>query len=133
MRLVLGTNIVIAALVANGLCCDIVRKRVSTHTLILSQQLLGELGEKLAGKFHGQPNHLAFLTAYRDAAEFVIAPPLTAPVCRDPDDDLILATALAGNAEIIVTGDADLLTPKSFQGIKIVSPRQFVTLLDTGR
>ncbi|MBP7775533.1 MAG: putative toxin-antitoxin system toxin component, PIN family [Acidobacteria bacterium] len=48
-------------------------------------------------------------------------------VCRDPDDDWVLATALAGNTEAIVTGDADLLTIGSYSGIEIISPRQFVS------
>ena len=56
--------------------------------------------------------------------------PLPAPVSRDPDDDAVLATALAGRAEIIVTGDDDLLVLKAYQGIRILSPRGFLEFLD---
>ena len=65
-------------------------------------------------------------------SEFELVEPesLSKPVCRDADDDIVLATALAARAEVIVTGDADLLVLKKFQGIKIISPRQFVELLD---
>lgn len=52
---------------------------------------------------------------------------MTEGVCRDPDDDWVLATALAGEAEAIVSGDADLLTLGSHAGIQILSPRQFVS------
>jgi len=55
---------------------------------------------------------------------------LPRPVCRDKDDDWVLATALAGRAEVIVSGDKNLLTIKEFQGIKILSPRQFVEWMD---
>jgi predicted nucleic acid-binding protein len=45
-------------------------------------------------------------------------------------DDVVLATALAGKADVIVTGDDDLLVLKEFRGIRILSPRQFLQLLD---
>jgi predicted nucleic acid-binding protein len=51
-------------------------------------------------------------------------------VCRDPDDDEVLATALAARADIILTGDNDLLVLKTHEGIRILSPRQFVEWMD---
>lgn len=51
--------------------------------------------------------------------------PLPVPVCRDPDDDLVLGTALAGRCDVIVTGDRDLLVLESYGGIDIVSPGAF--------
>ena len=69
---------------------------------------------------------LALLALYRRQAAWCEVRPLDAPVCRDPDDDWVLATALAGQADAIVTGDADLLVLDVFQGIAILSPRQFI-------
>ena len=57
----------------------------------------------------------------RALAEVIAAPPLAKPVCRDPDDDAVLTLALAANADLIVSGDNDLLDLKSFQGIEIVA------------
>jgi predicted nucleic acid-binding protein len=51
-------------------------------------------------------------------------------VCRDRDDDNVLATAVAGQADIILTGDDDLLVLGEYNGIRILSPRQFVELMD---
>jgi predicted nucleic acid-binding protein len=68
--------------------------------------------------------------AYVDLCEFVEQQPLRERVCRDRNDDLVLATALAGKANVIVTGDNDLLVLKAFRGIRILSPRQFLELLD---
>ncbi|UBF26661.1 putative toxin-antitoxin system toxin component, PIN family [Kovacikia minuta CCNUW1] len=51
--------------------------------------------------------------------------PLESPVCRDPNDDTILATALAGGADCIATGDKDLLALKKFGAIDILSPSEF--------
>lgn len=46
-------------------------------------------------------------------------------VCRDPDDDNVLAAARAGNCEVLVTGDHDLLVLGEFAGILIRTPREF--------
>lgn len=58
--------------------------------------------------------------------EMVVAPPLPQPVCRDPDDDAVLACALAAQADLIVSGDADLLVLKQFQNIRIITPAEAV-------
>lgn len=52
-------------------------------------------------------------------------PPLTVQVCRDSDDDLVLATAVAGGCACIVTGDKDLLVLGSYDTIQINSPGDF--------
>jgi putative PIN family toxin of toxin-antitoxin system len=57
-------------------------------------------------------------------SETIDAPSLPAPVCRDPDDDAILALAVAAHAEMIVTGDKDLLVLGSYAGIPILNPAE---------
>jgi predicted nucleic acid-binding protein len=57
--------------------------------------------------------------------EVVDPPPLPIPVSRDPDDDLVLATALAGGCECIVTGDNDLLVLRAYRGVEIIAPGDF--------
>ncbi len=57
---------------------------------------------------------------------------LTESICRDADDDMVLATALTGNADCIVTGDKDLTDLKSFQQIPILKPSEFSTF-EAGR
>ena len=63
-------------------------------------------------------------------AEIVIAQPLPLPVCRDPDDDAVLACALAAQADLIVSGDEDLLILKEFQHIPIITPAQAMQRFD---
>ena len=130
MKLVVDTNVLIAGLVAEGLCRDIVKRRLPTCELFTSRALLDELAEKLREKFGVHPQELPLLQIYKDEATVVKTKPLPNPVCRDADDDEVLATALAAQVEIILTGDSDLLTLKEFQGIRILSPRQFVEWLD---
>jgi len=55
--------------------------------------------------------------------------PLAKRTSRDPDDDWVLATAVAGAADVIVTGDKDLVVLKRYHEIPIVTPRGFLELL----
>jgi uncharacterized protein len=56
----------------------------------------------------------------------VSASKLESPVCRDPDDDNILAAAISGKCNCIITGDKDLLVLKQYEGVDIFSPRDFL-------
>ena len=48
--------------------------------------------------------------------------------CRDPDDDMLLETALMGDADCLLTGDGDLLEMTSFRGIPILTPTTFLSV-----
>jgi uncharacterized protein len=62
-------------------------------------------------------------------AEIIDPPPLPAPVSRDPADDEVLALAAASHADLIITGDADLLTLGSHAGIPIIDAAEAVTCI----
>ena len=130
MRLVVDTNVLIAGLVADGLCRDIVKRRLPVFELFTSRSLLDELAEKLREKFGLNPANVPLLQVYENEATVVKPQPLAKPACRDLDDDEVLATAVAAQVDVILTGDNDLLVLKEFQGIKILSPRQFVEWMD---
>ena len=70
------------------------------------------------------------LTQYHEMVEFVQPIALAQPVSRDPDDDIVIATALAARADMIVTGDMDLLTLGSHNGIQIMNAHDTVATLD---
>lgn len=63
--------------------------------------------------------------------EIVPAPALPQPVCRDPDDDTVLACALAARVDLIVSGDDDLLVLKAFQGIPIITAAQVLQRIES--
>lgn len=130
MRLVLDTNVLIAAVVADGLCRDLVRRRLENHSVITSRTLLNELREKLEEKFVVKAKDIPFLSVYEARAELVEPAPLDANLCRDPDDVAVLATAIAGKADFIITGDQDLLVLSQHEGIPIVTPRQWLEAQD---
>jgi len=129
VKLVFDSNVIVAGLVSEGLCHELLETHLPDHTAILSRTLWDELVEKLWSKFGLTADDLPLLDLYRRHATFVEPQPLEKPACRDPDDDWVLATAIAGQAEAIVTGDGDLLALGAFQGVAILSPRQFLERL----
>jgi len=126
VTVVLDTNVLIAALVARGLCHEVVQRCFRAHAVVSSAALIDELEATLRDKFALTAQVKEFLRQLRQQVRLVDAPPLPSPVCRDADDDLVLATAAAAKADAIVTGDHDLLVLEVYQEVRILSPRQFL-------
>lgn len=124
MKVFVHTNVLVAAYATRGLCSDLLRLLLAQHELVVSRQVLDELERALRGKI-GLPEALideilATLAAYL----FETEPGLHSPVTlRDPDDEAILAAALASGAAALVTGDADLLEGSPRSPIPIHTPR----------
>lgn len=126
MKLLLDTNVLVAALIARGTCSDLLEHCVRQHVVISSQPLLNELREVLERKFRQRPVDVrGALKLFAETFSLVTPEPLAQPICRDADDDMVLATALTGECAAIVTGDQDLLILASFRDIRIVSPSMF--------
>ncbi len=129
MRVVLDTNVLIAAFIARGACTDVFERVVNEHELILSPFILEEFERVMKNKMGLDRDRVTRAVALLRRKGRVLEPePLGEPVCRDPDDDHVLA--LAGESEIgvVVTGDDDLLILKSFNDIPIISPRDFLAI-----
>ena len=129
MKVLFDTNVLYSAFTSKGVCEDIVDEAAGECVIIWSHPLQDELETALKRKYKLGPGTHAALAAFVELCEFVVPATLPKPVCRDSDDDMVLATALAAKANFIVTGDDDLLVLKEFQGIRILSPRQFVEIL----
>ncbi|MBD2152361.1 putative toxin-antitoxin system toxin component, PIN family [Pseudanabaena sp. FACHB-1277] len=128
MRIVLDTNVLIASLISRGKCYALVENSLKVHEIISSKFILDELAEKLQKKFKYEIEDInEALSIFRSKMAIVIPSPLEQQVCRDIDDDWILATALTGKAQCIVTGDKDLLAIARFENIDIIAPVDFQT------
>lgn len=127
MKIVLDTNVLIAALIARGVCHELLEHCVLRHTLLTSDFILNETHEKLTEKF-GYAADLAdeAVSLLRSRMKLVAPAKLKRQVCRDPVDDNILAAAMSGKCDCIITGDKDLLVLKTYEGIDIFSPREFI-------
>jgi putative PIN family toxin of toxin-antitoxin system len=91
-----------------------------------SQSLLNELRGVLEKKFSQRAIDVrAALQLFAETFTLVKPDTLDPPVCRDRDDDVVLATALAGDCAAIITGDQDLLILNPFRGIQVLMPSAF--------
>jgi putative PIN family toxin of toxin-antitoxin system len=129
VRLVLDTNVVISALLWRDIPYRLLEtiRRQERSQLYSSSALLEELADvasrpalakRLAAIGKTAPQ---ILTDYLETIELV--EPADVPrVARDPDDDHVLACALAASAELIVSGDLDLLALTAYERIPIVTP-----------
>ena len=126
MRLVLDANVLIAAFAARGVCAELLEYCVREHDLVTSLAILEETRRNLVAKIGATPSDAdQAIKLLRTRLESVEPSHLGAPVCRDPDDDHVLGTALAGRCHAIVTGDKDLLALRTYGGVRIVAPRDF--------
>ncbi|MFZ1870160.1 MAG: putative toxin-antitoxin system toxin component, PIN family [Steroidobacteraceae bacterium] len=129
MRIVADTNTVLSGLLWQGpprRLLDLARARERKVSLYTSVTLLAELAEVIARDKFAERVRAAGLSAaelvqdYERLAEVVTPETLPAPVSRDPDDDHVLACAVAAKAELIVSGDKrHLLVLGEYQGIPI--------------
>jgi putative PIN family toxin of toxin-antitoxin system len=102
---------------------------------VLLDELTATLAKKKLAKYVAATSLSVnqMLASYRRIATLVAVRQLDAQASRDPDDDAVLACALAARADLIVSGDDDLLSLKSFNGIPIVTVAQAVKGLAPGR
>lgn len=129
VRAVIDTNVLLSGLLWRGTPHRLIEEvRVGALTLITSPALLAELGEvSRRPKFHAiltrsRTDLEQIVGELRRLAEIVEPPPMPAQVSRDPDDDAVLALAVASQADLIISGDADLLTLGAHAGIPIIDP-----------
>ncbi len=129
-RIVADTNLLVSRLLLpQSLPAQAVRKAVDEGQLLVSDATLGELADVLSrAKFDpyvSLEDRQDFIRVLNRVAERII---VTAPIkaCRDPKDDKFLEVALNGEANLILTGDRDLLALHPFRGVDILSPREYL-------
>ena len=127
IRVVADTNIYISALMFGGLPGTFLDFAFSrAFTLVASRAILDELDEKLRGKFAVSSNDARLIRARLEATADLAKPDFVLQVIADdPDDNRILECAVSGNADLVVNGDRHLLRLGSYEGISILSVRQF--------
>jgi uncharacterized protein len=129
MRIVLDTNVIIAAFISRGSCSELLEHCVLNHDLVLSDFILEETSAKLKEKFHFTAIEAEAVTKLlHSRCTLVPVWGLSVQICDDPDDDNIIGTALSGSCQMIVSGDKKLLKIGSYQSVRIVSPREFWSL-----
>jgi uncharacterized protein len=133
VRVCLDTNVLVAAVATRGLCADVFRTVLAEHELVIGEVILEELRRVLATKFKVPPDRLPAIEAVFAPFPCIPKPAEPGPaVIRDPADRWVFATAMAGHAEVLVTGDQDLLVVAAKLPMRILDPRAFWELLRAG-
>ncbi len=137
MRAVADTNILVRALIKpQGTAGPVLRRlRDGAHRLLYSESLLAELVDLLSrprirNKYGITPDDVATVLTLIDFRGELVMPQRRITVCRDPNGNQVLEAATAGRADVIVSGDDDLLVLNPFEGIPIVVPADFLAMLD---
>lgn len=128
MRILLDTNVLVSALHFAGsvprAALDLALR--GDHQLVSGSFLLQELEDVLVEACGWEPGQARAARLQLEDTADVVSPPTRPNVCRDPDDDEVLAIAQWGHVDVVVTGDKDLLVLAEHAGTPIVSPRAFL-------
>lgn len=131
MKVFLDTNVLISAFATRGLCADVMRLVLVEHTLVVGEVVLEEVERVLNTKF-GVPDSLIreiLDLLRRHHVEPKPEKPTPLPK-SDPDDQWILASALSADADVLITGDSDLLDlADEIHRPVILDPRGFWNLI----
>ena len=129
MRVALDTNVIVSALATRGLCADLFQAVLAEHERLVGETVLAELRLVLSRKLRLPDATVDALQAFvRRQAIIVNAEPSSMPGRLGAADASVLAQAAAGAADVLVTGDQDLLTAPD-PPVKTVSPRQLWDLI----
>jgi len=123
VRVFLDTNVLASALTTRGLCAELFEVVLQSHDLLISEAVFRELQRILPEKL-GQTETITndFIALLRAEGQ-VITTKHPLPKLPDPDDEAIIADALAGNANVFVTGDKALLNLEDVEGLPVITPR----------
>jgi putative PIN family toxin of toxin-antitoxin system len=132
VKVFFDTNVLVAAFATRGLCADLFAHVLLEHERIVGEVVLAELRGKLKTKLELPGPAIDEIEALLRESAVVPRPARHLRLrISDPDDEWILASAVAGAADVVVTGDKAVLKAASRAPIRILSPRGFWELLRT--
>ena len=126
MRILIDTNVLVAAFIVHGTCAELFEHCGLRHTLVTSEYILEELQSVLTSKFRYSASDAArVVKIIKIKAELSIPLNVPSAACDDPKDLPILGSAIAGKCQCIITGDKALLKISHYENIDIISPNAF--------
>ena len=126
MRVFLDTNVLVSAVGTRGLCADVFQTVLAEHDLVVGEAVLAELQRVLPKKMRLSRDLTQEMDAFLRQEGEIVAAEGPAPVePRDPDDIAVLAEASAGQVDVLVTGDRDLLELDGKLPFRVLNPRGF--------
>lgn len=130
MKVFFDTNVLMAAFATRGLCADLFAHVLLEHELIVGEVVLDELREKLRTKIKLPKKSIDEIERLLREGTVIEKPRKHLGLkITDPDDEWVVASAVAGAADVLVTGDAAVLKIAARSPVKIMNPRGFWGLL----
>jgi len=127
MKIVFDSNVLIAAFASRGLADAVIRLSLKKHQIIVSSEILKEIEKAFLSKLKMPAEKVRLLLDFIKLYAVIEKPiPVDPESCRDPNDLHILGLAETATADLIITGDQDLLVLGFYKGIPILSPRRFM-------
>lgn len=126
MKIVLDTNVLLAGVFTRGVCESLLNECLGTPTqeVFACEQIFSEFERNARVKFRVPPEKIRRAFDFlREQIDLVVPTEVPHNACRDSDDLAILGTAVAAHADVLVTGDRDLLSLNLFQGCPTITPR----------
>ena len=125
MKVFLDTNVLASSIATRGLCSELLESVIHDHELLTCQPVLRELERVLAQKLRLPEAVVAGFLALLKAEGTVVESRKNASIpIKDADDIPILGCAIAGKADVFVTGDKELLDLRKIEALTVVSPRE---------
>lgn len=133
-RLVIDTNVFISALLnPNGTPRKVINLAVNNYVILQNEATYKELetrvSKKKFDKYLSKEDRLSFLASLRKKSLLIETTHQTL-ICSDADDNKFLELAVSGVADYLITGDNDLLIIKNYQNIPIITPANFLSLVE---
>lgn len=125
MKVILDSNIYIAAFSSRGLCSAVFELCLDSTTIIISEHILSEVSRVFLEKIKLPSDKVSDITTYlQEHCTLKDYTQLDEKICRDSDDDNILALLKDNEVDYIITGDQDLLVLGEFDSVPIIRARE---------
>ena len=126
MRIVFDTNVLISAFITRGASHEVFEHCLLSHDVFVSDYILSEVETVLRDKFSFPAREINGILVYlKKHLVSIGVSKLVEPICRDREDDSILACAQSAEADCLITGDEDLLVLREFKDARIIRPADF--------
>jgi len=126
VRVVLDSNVIVAAFATHGVCHELFEYCLRNTTILCSDFISGEVERILIQKIKIPAKNASEITQYlKHQTQWIVPGHEVLKTLRDPHDQMIVSTALSGSADFLITGDRDMLVLKMIKKTSILSPREF--------
>lgn len=130
MKILFDTNVLVAAFLRGGTSYEVIEQAVHEHEIYYTVFIIGEFKIIFKNKFHYPAAVVNEFAAFIES--FFIKGNTAGAIeniCRDSNDDQVLADAVINRINVIITGDKDLLDLKAYKDIRIIHPKEYCNLL----